>query len=110
MVLQSVYRGGIYGTHHVASFATRREADLAIEHLVQQYGIERTDVFVRAPGEANGAGTRGADVGSGQPGVKKDGRPEPAGPAEVSVDCHGGKTARIETAFREVGALKLKAQ
>lgn len=96
----------------VASFATRREADLAIEHLVQQIGIERTDVFVRAPGEANSSGTRaaGADVESGHPGVEKDGRPELAGPVEVSVDCHGGKTARVEAAFREVGALKLKAQ
>ena len=96
----------------VASFATRREADLAIEHLVQQHGIDRTDVFVRAPGEANSAGTKaaGADVQSGHPGVKKDGRPELAGPIEVSVDCHSGKIANVEAAFREVGALKLKAQ
>ncbi len=57
----------------VASFATRREADLAIEHLVQQHGIDRTDVFVGAPGEANSAGTKaaGADVESGHPGVKR---------------------------------------
>lgn len=96
----------------VASFATRREADLAVEHLVQQYGIERTDVFVRAPGAANSAGTKaaGADVESGHPGVEKSGKPELAGPVEVSVDCHGDKTARVEKAFREAGAVKLKTQ
>ena len=58
-------------------------------HLVQQHGIELADIFVRAPGTASVAGTRaaGADVESGHPGVEKHGKPELAGPIEVSVEC-----------------------
>ncbi|TCU51424.1 hypothetical protein EDF58_12514 [Novosphingobium sp. PhB57] len=37
-------------------FATREEADLAIEHLVQEHGIERTDIFVETEGETNSSG------------------------------------------------------
>lgn len=96
----------------VASFATRREADLTIEHLVQQHGVDRADVLVKAPGDANSAGTKaaGADTESGHPGVEKSGRPQLAGPVEVSVDCYGNEAARVEAAFREAGALKMKAQ
>lgn len=96
----------------VASFATRREADLAVERLVQQHGIEPTDVSVTAPGRANSAGTKaaGADTESGHPGVTKSGRPQLAGPVEVSVGCHAHKAERVEAAFREAGAMKMKAQ
>ena len=42
----------IYG-----DFNTREAADRAIEHLVQELGIDRTDVFVQAKDGANTAGT-----------------------------------------------------
>jgi hypothetical protein len=41
----------------IGSFATRRDAELAVEHLVQEYGTERTHVSIRAAGDANSAGT-----------------------------------------------------
>jgi hypothetical protein len=31
-----------------ATFATRAEADLAVEHLVQQHGIARPDIFIQS--------------------------------------------------------------
>ncbi len=37
----------------VANFDTRRDAETAVEHLVQEHGIERADISVRAPGAAN---------------------------------------------------------
>ncbi len=39
-----------------ATFETRREAELAIEHLVQEHGIERDDVDVGTEGDQNTAG------------------------------------------------------
>lgn len=39
-----------------ATFETRREAELAIEHLVQEHGIDRDDVEVGAEGDQNSAG------------------------------------------------------
>lgn len=36
-----------------ATFPTRRQADLAVEQLVQQLGVEQTDIFVTPePGKA----------------------------------------------------------
>ena len=77
----------------VANFDPRRDAETAVEHLVQEHGIERADIFVRAPGKANTAGVRpaGADVESGHPGVERHGEPELSGPIEVSVECREGQ-------------------
>ena len=57
----------IFGT-----FGTRRDAELAVEHLVQEHGIEPAEISIRPAGEANSAGTKaaGADVESGHPGVE----------------------------------------
>jgi hypothetical protein len=41
-----------------ATFETRREAELAVEHLVQEHGIDRDDVEVGAEGDQNSAGVK----------------------------------------------------
>ncbi len=94
-----------------ANFDTRREAETAVEHLVQEHGINRADIFVGAAGKANTAGVRaaGADVESGHPGVEKHGKPELAGPVEVSVDCKGEKSATVKSALEKAGAKQLRA-
>ena len=94
----------------VAQFETRRHAEIAVEHLVQEHGIERSDIFIRAPGEANSAGVRpdGADVESGHPGVTRRGEPELGGPIEVSVDCHGDRQKLVTTVLQEAGATRLR--
>ncbi|MCW5737953.1 MAG: hypothetical protein KIS73_27780 [Enhydrobacter sp.] len=96
----------------VAQFETRREAELAVEHLVQEYGIERTDVFIRARGEANSSGAKaaGADVESGHPGVAKKGTPELGGRIEVSVDCRDDRSGSVQSALQEAGAKSLQAR
>jgi hypothetical protein len=94
----------------VAHFDTRRDAEIAVEHLVQEHGIDRSDIFIRAPGEANSAGVRpdGADVESGHPGVARRGEPELGGPIEVSVDCHSGRETVVKSVLEEAGATGLR--
>ncbi|KAK0332119.1 hypothetical protein LTR94_026168, partial [Friedmanniomyces endolithicus] len=55
-----------------AQFDTRRDAELAVERLVQEYGVERTDIFVAPKGDENSAGVRasGADEKAGAPSVE----------------------------------------
>lgn len=40
-----------------ATFETREAADLAVEHLVQQHGISRPDIFIQSASERNTAGS-----------------------------------------------------
>ena len=48
-----------------ALFETREAADYAIEHLVQQHGLNRADIFAEPEGEDNTAGNQvsGSDKG-----------------------------------------------
>lgn len=40
-----------------ATFETRREAELAVEHLVQEHGVERDEIVVGTEGDENSVGT-----------------------------------------------------
>lgn len=93
----------------IGSFASRRDAEIAVEHLVQEHGIARADVFIQAPGTANSAGSEiaGADIESGHPGVAKRGRPQLGGAVEVSVDCHGDDAKIVEATFKDAGVRQL---
>jgi len=87
----------------IAEFDTRRAAELAVEHVVQDCGIQRTNVFVQPTGDANTSGTRkaGADAKSA-PAPEQGEKLE--GPIEVSVDCPDADLKRIEGALRSAGA------
>jgi len=93
----------------VARFETRRDAELAVERLVQEHGVARTDVFVRATGDENSAGIRaaGADAESGH-GPQKRGAPQLGGEIEVSVDCHGSEPKVVREALAAVGSRSIK--
>jgi len=95
----------------VAHFETRRDAELAVEHLVQEHGVARTDIFIRARGDANSAGVRpaGADVESGHD-YQKRGAPELAGEIEVSVDYQGGEPEVVREALKAAGSRSIKAR
>lgn len=87
-----------------ASFKTRRDADMAIEHLVQEFGVERTDIFVSAEGAANSAGTAiaGSDTESPAPSseAREDGAHE--GAINVSVDVNdAAMMLRIANVFED---------
>ena len=76
------------GATITASFSTRRQADLAIEQLVQEHEIDRSDIFVTPEGDENSAGSEedGADAESGHPGADAEGDPSLAGELSVSID------------------------
>lgn len=91
-----------------ALFTTRRDADLAVEHLVQDHGVVRTDVFIEADSPDNSAGTEaaGADVESGHPRVETDAAPALAGMIKVSVDLQDMALAgTVRDVLAETGTL-----
>ncbi|MCD7109499.1 hypothetical protein LRX75_10625 [Rhizobium sp. DKSPLA3] len=88
-----------------ATFDTREAADRAIEHLVQQYGIDRSDVFVEAAGADNTAGTKpsGGDVENPDgDGVRTDAAL--GGRLLVSVDLALDDIDKAQAALRDAGA------
>jgi hypothetical protein len=92
-------------------FSSRRDAELAVEHVVQGYGIARQDVFVQPRGSANTAGSEiaGADKESGHPGVTPEASPALHGEVEVSVDCHEASRARaVRLAFEQAGGRDIR--
>lgn len=85
------------------TFATREAAERAIEHLVQEHGIDRSDVFVAAAEAANTAGTAASE--------RETSRAENSGldaalrgSIEVTADVSRSRIASAEQAFREAGA------
>jgi len=96
----------------LAYFNTRRDAELAVEHLVQEHGIARADIFLRAQGDANTAGVQaaGADVESGHPGVDKHESPKLEGQIELSVDYHGSQQQKVVKTLEGVGGTRIRAK
>ncbi len=89
-----------------STFATRRDAELAVEHLVQEKSVERTDIFIAPAGEANSAGEAisGSDLPSASP--EEDERTDGAlnGRIEVSVDLQDADQASaVRAVFQELG-------
>jgi hypothetical protein len=93
----------------VAEFDTRRAAELAVEHVVQECGVPRGDVFVQSAGNENTSGDRsaGADA-KASPKPEQGGKLE--GPIEVSVDFHGDDAARVADALRSAGATSVRTK
>lgn len=94
-------------------FETRRDAEMAVERLVQEHGIERTDIFIAPVGDANTAGehTAGSDSKAAEPSTGQ--RPDAAlnGLIEVSVDVQDDdKVSVIRKAFSEFDAQDVAEQ
>lgn len=88
-------------------FETRREAEMTVERLVQEYGVERTDIFIVAIGAKNTAGTEtaGSDHAAGGPSPEDRGDGALNGAIEVSVDLEDETlAARVREAFAEFSA------
>lgn len=95
-----------------ALFPSRREVELAVEHLVQEYGIERTDIFIEPAGFDNSAGEApaGADIESGHPGEQPDADGAAyEGKIQVSVDMNEDESEAVTKAFQELGAFQVSA-
>jgi len=93
----------------IGEFDTRRGAELAVEHVVQECGVPRGDVFVQPVGAANTVGTRPAG-----PDAKSAPAPEShqklEGLIEVSVDFHGDSPEKIADVLRDAGAKTVRTK
>jgi len=90
-----------------AQFKTRRAAEMSVERLVQEYGIERTDIFVAAAGPENTVGEEPAGADTEGEEQSADGRGDAAlnGAVEVSVDLQEEELAKkVRDAFAEFQA------
>ena len=90
-----------------ASFATRREAEMTVERIVQEQGIERTDIFIAAAGDDNSAGEEvaGSDAQAGEPSPEARDDAALNGRVIVSVDVEDDdRAAEIRDAFAEFDA------
>ena len=89
-----------------AVFETREAADLAVEHLVQQHGVSRPDIFVQSTTEQNTAGVRpsGGDTWHDSE-SRGDGAFE--GEIEVSADISASQIAKVQRTLGEAGAIRV---
>jgi hypothetical protein len=95
-------------TNLVAStFATRRDAELVVERLVQTHGMERDAIQVAPEGEANTVGDRpsGGDVEGDSPSVDSRSDVPITGRVKVVVSAEtDDEEQTIRAAFVEFGA------
>jgi hypothetical protein len=93
-----------------ATFQTREQADLAVEHLVQEYGVDRAFIYVEPIGEQNSAGpaVSGGDHASGRAGSSD--RPDGShhGEIEVSLPIEQNE-AVLRRVLKEAGAGRIEA-
>jgi hypothetical protein len=90
-----------------ATFDTRREAEMTVERLVQQFSIERTDIFIAAEGPDNTAGVEeaGSDTEAGTPTPEDRDDAALEGRVMVSVDIEDDSLAAdVRAAFQEFEA------
>ncbi|USI72537.1 hypothetical protein [Sphingomonas morindae] len=97
----------------IGTFPDRRAVELAVEHLVQDYGVARSDIFIEPAGGANSAGEApaGADAESGHADteVSADGAAY-AGALLVSVDMNEDEEEAVFAAFRDAGAQAVRSR
>lgn len=88
-----------------ARFATRAEAENAVELLVQTHGIERSDIFIAADGPENSGGE---EISGGDAAVPLEEERDDAAlhsPILVSIDVNDeAKVELIKSALAEAGA------
>ncbi|WFS03257.1 hypothetical protein [Rhizobium tumorigenes] len=92
-----------------ATFATRAAADLAVEHLVQQHGIARPDIFVQSTTADNTVGTApsGGDVSHNE-GARDDA--PLGGEIEVSADIAASQVGAVQRSLGEAGAIRVSGR
>ncbi len=90
-----------------AKFDTRREAEMTVERLVQQFEIDRSKVIVAADGTENTAGVAedGSDQKAGDPSPEARDDAELNGKVVVTVEVADDQTAsEVREAFDEFDA------
>jgi hypothetical protein len=91
-------------TRLTAQFETRRQAEMTVERLVQEYRIDRKVIQVTAAGDANSAGVAraGSDTAAGAPSEPPRDDAALAGAVQVQVDlADEAAAADVRRAFSE---------
>jgi hypothetical protein len=111
--LPSVSKEKLVSTTLIGRFKTRRDAEMAVEHMVQEHGLERTDIFISAAGVDNTAGEMkaGSDDEADVPNLEDEGGPALNGDIEVSVDIEDETIVeQVRATFREFSATDVVEQ
>ena len=92
-----------------ATFKTREAADVAVEHLVQQLGISRPDIFIQSATDRNTAGSEpsGGDA-SHEQGARSDASLE--GEIEVSAHIASSQIAAVQRSLGDAGAIRVSSR
>ncbi len=85
-----------------AEFKSRRDAEMAVEHIVQDHGIDRSTVEVGPASDQNTAGTEAAraDVEDGYLKSGTEGEPALAGKVKVSVQVDDATAEMVISSFK----------
>nr|MBA4769302.1 hypothetical protein [Sphingobium sp.] len=86
-------------------FITRADAEHAVELLVQQHGVERTDIFIAADGSENSVGEQASGGDAAVPLERERDDAALHSPVLLSVDVNDeGRVALVQRALDEAGA------
>ena len=93
-----------------ATFDTRREAELAIEHLVQEHHIDRDDILIGPEGDENSVGleTSGSDEPTIGEEVDENDKAALNGAITVRIELSGAEdTDAIQDVLLEYGGSEI---
>lgn len=84
-----------------AEFDTRRDAEMAVEHIVQEHGVDPKAVAIVPVAQDNSAGTTtaGADIEGGHRKTETEGEPALAGRLRVTVDVDDAVYDQVLSSF-----------
>jgi hypothetical protein len=96
-----------------ANFDTRREAEMTVERLVQEHGLDRAKILIAAAGDENTAGEEvaGSDTQSAEPSPERRDDAALNGQVMVSVEVADDAAATaVREAFSEFDAEDVAAK
>jgi hypothetical protein len=93
-----------------AIYETRAQAELAVEHLVQELGVDRSAIFVEPVEENNTSGVQisGGDAPSGEDGSSARSDAPLNGAIRVTVAANEHKAAALRGALTQAGATSVE--
>jgi hypothetical protein len=94
-------------------FDSRRMAELAVERLVQEYEIKRTDILIGAAGEENTAGVNSAKTDEEAGFTDRQAKDDATLNGEISVSVaieNEDVAQRIRKAFKEFRASGVESE
>ena len=87
------------------TFSTRRDAEMAVEHLVQEHGVDPAGIMLIADSDENTAGTQaaGGDLADGRRKLDTVGEPALAGRVRLIASVDDALTSRLQATLSNYG-------